>query len=240
MHDRKIPFLIGVFLCAIFLLLGTIGSVVFGPSLLRWNDAANWPRVPAEILSGEIVSRNAARGGRTVRPHFTWTYEFGGTRHTGEGFGVARVSTNDRAAAEAILARYPVGSRAAVLVNPADPADSILERDPISHLIVLFVPPFFVLLGLIGSFFTLTGWLGWYGEKTRHPFGRFVRAAFGIFLRPPVMMSFVVIVFAIACGGLVWWSVAKGNVIGYILAAFLAYGLWQAARYKPSRGRRRR
>lgn len=240
MQDRKIPFLIGVFLCSLCLLLGTIGCVVVGPELLRWRDAAAWPRVPAEILSGEIVFVNSVRGGRTVRPRFTWSYEAGGTRHTGEGFDVAGVSMSDPAFAEARLAQYPVGSRTEVLVNPADPAESILQREPASHLIVLFVPPFFLLLGLIGSFFTLTARLGWYGEKTRHPFGRFVRAAFAVFLRPAVMMTFVVLVFVLVGGGLVWWSIAKDNVIGHLLAAFLAYGLWQAARYKPGRGRRRR
>ena len=240
MNPRNLPFFVGCFLSGIALLLGVIGSVAFGPKLLRWRDAGAWLQMPGEILSGEIVSTNSARGGRTVRPHFTWTYEAGGKRQTGEGYGIAHVSTTDLGHAEASLAKYPVGAPITVLVNPDDPTDSILEREPASHLVVLFVPPLFIVLGLIGSFFTLTGRLGWYGEKTRNPFGRFVRAAFAVFLRPAVMMTCVVLVFVLVCGGLVWWSIAKGNVIGHVLAAFLAYGLWQASRHKPGRGRRRR
>ena len=224
-----------------FLLLGAIGTVVFGPRLLRWQEAASWPRVPGEIVSAEVISVNAARGGRTVRPHFRWSYEAGGSVRQGEGFGLTRVSTTNLAFAEAKVAKYPPGSRVEVLVNPADPADSILERDPATHLIVLFVPPCFVILGLIGGFFTVTGGRGWYRENTRHPFGRMMRAAFGVFLRPAVMKSFVVIVFALVCGGLVWWSVAKGNLVGIIVAIVFAYGLWQAMRAKPgSRSRKGR
>jgi len=239
MNPRNLPFFVGCFLSGIALLLGLIGAYAFGPKLLRWQDAASWQPVPGEIVSGEIVSANAAHGGRTVRPHFTWTYEAGGSPRKGEGYGIARVTTSDRASVEATLAKYPVGARVEVLVNPADPDDSILERDPLSHLIVLFVPPVFVILGLIGAFFTLTGRLGWYRENTRNPFGRFVRAAFAVFLRPAVMKSFVVMVFALVCGGLVWWSVAKGNVIGIIVALVFAYGLWQAMRTSPRRRPRR-
>lgn len=239
MNPRKLPLYVGCFLSGLFLLLGLIGTYAFGPKLLRWQDAASWQRVPGVIVSGEIVSANAARGGRTVRPHFKWTYEAGGSRREGEGYGIARVTTSDLAEVEATLAKYPAGTRVEVLVNPDDPDDSILERDPIPHLVVLFVPPFFVLLGLIGAFFTLTGWLGWYRENTRNPFGKLARAGLSVFLRPAVMKTFVVMVFALTCAGLVWWSVAKGNVIGIVIAIFFAYGLWQAMRTKPGRRARR-
>lgn len=239
MNPRKLPLFVGCFLSGLFLLVGLIGTYAFGPKLLRWQDAASWQYVPGEIVSGEIISANAARGGRTVRPHFTWTYEAGGSARKGEGYGIARVTTSDLAAVEATLAKYPVGARVEVLVNPDDPDDSILERDPISHLVVLFVPPFFALLGLIGAFFTLTGWLGWYRENTRNLFGRLVRAGFEVFLRPAVMKTFVVMAFVLVCGGLVWWSVAKGNVIGIIVALVFAYGLWQAMRTNPRRRARR-
>jgi hypothetical protein len=239
MHSRHLPLFVGWFLSGMFLLLGAIGTIVFGPRLLRWQDAASWPRVPGEIVSAEVVSVNAARGGRTVRPHFVWTYEAGGSMRRGEGFGLTRASTTNLAFAEAKVAQYPPGSRVEVLVNPADPGDSILERDPAAHLIVLFVPPFFVILGLIGTFFTFTGGRGWYRNGTRHPFGRMMRAALAVFLRPAVMKGFVGTVFALVCGGLVWWSVAKGNVIGIALAIFIAYGLWQATRAKPGRRKKR-
>jgi hypothetical protein len=239
MNPRKLPLYVGCFLSGLFLLVGLIGTYAFGPKLLRWQGAASWLRVPGEIVSGEIISANAARGGRTVRPHFTWNYEAVGSARKGEGYGIARVTTSDLAAVEATLARYPVGARVELLVNPDDPDDSILERDPILHLVVLFVPPFFVLLGLIGAFFTLTGWLGWYQENTRNPFGRLVRAGFEVFLRPAVMKTFVVMAFALVCGGLVWWSVAKGNVIGVIVALIFAYGLRQAMRTNPRRRARR-
>lgn len=239
MNPARLPLFLGCFLSGVFLLVGLIGTYAFGPKFLRWHDAASWTRVPGEILSGEIITTNAARSRPTVRPHFKWAYEAGGSRREAEGYGIARVTTSDLAAVKATLARFPPGARVEVLVNPADPADSILERDPISHLIVLFVPHFFVLLGLIGAFFTLTGWLGWYRANTRNPFGRLARAGLSVFLRPAVMKSFVVMVFALVCAGLVWWSVAKGNVIGIIVALVFAYGLWQAMRPKPGRRRKR-
>jgi hypothetical protein len=66
-----------------------------------------------------------------------------------------------------------------------------------------------------------------------------IRAVFAIFLRPAVMKTFVVMVFALVCGALVWWSVAEGNHLGTALAGILAYGLWQAIRTNPRRRARR-
>jgi len=228
--SRNLPSILGWFLGGIFLLLGLIGTSVFGPNLLRWYQSASWEQVPGEIVSGELVSTNSARGGRTVRPHFVWTYEAAGSRRTGEGLGIARISTNDLAYAEEKLAQFPAGNSIEVLVNPRDPDDSILEREPVSHLVVLFVPPFFVLLGMIGLFFTFTAHLGWYRSDTQNFFGKFIRALFAFLLIPTVMKCFVISAFALVCLALALWSFTNGNSLGVILALVLAFGLWQAMR----------
>lgn len=232
MAPHRFPFLVGLFLTSIFLLVGIAGSAFTVPKLLRWRDAANWTRTPATILSGEIRSVNSFRGGKTVRPHFTWAYEWEGKARTGEGFGVAEITDSNLGRAEEVIARHPPGSLITILVNPARPDESVVSREPLARLAVLLVPPAFAVLGVLGLFFSVTGQAGWYATGTRNPFGRLLRRGMEGFLKPPVLVSFVVGTFSLIMAGLVWWSIAGKQITGVVIALILGYGLWQATRQK--------
>lgn len=230
MSPHRLPFLVGLFLSSVFLLVGIAGSAFTAPLLLRWRDAAHWTKTPARVLSAEIRSVNSFRGGKTVRPHLTWTYEWEGEARTGEGFGVAEVTTSNLGHAEEVIARHPPGSLVTILVNPTRPGESLLSREPFTRLAVLLVPPAFAALGLVGLFFSFTARAGWYARGTKNSFGRLVRRIMEGFLNPPVLISFVVGAFALIITGLVWWSIATQQITGVVIALILGYGLWQATR----------
>ena len=238
MSSHRFPLLVGLFLSGVSLLVGVAGCAFTIPHLLRWKDAADWTPTPAIVVSAEIRATNSFRGGKTVRPHLAWNYDWEGVSRNGEGFGIAAISSSNFARAEEVLARYPPGSSITILVNPDRPDESLVSREPISQLAILFLPPAFVTLGLLGLFFSLTGQAGWYVKGTRHPLGRIIRTAFETFLKPPILFSFVITTFVLIMVGLIWWSIATKQITGVVIALILGYGLWQATR--RNRGSRSR
>jgi hypothetical protein len=236
---RKRPFAfpvkVGAFLSLIALVTGIAGCFMSIPLLLQWRDSVNWDKAPGEILTGGVIYTNHIGGGRSVRPHFTWKYEIDGRTLEGEGYGITEVSTTVGRPVRSIVEAYPPGKKVEVLVNPADPGQSALERETPGRLIALFVPPFFLLMGLAGAFFTVTGWLGWYAEGTRNPVGRAGRWIIAFLIRPRVIMAMLVGACALAMGALILHTMRTGNFAGVLFAVFLAWCLLRVAKVVKSR-----
>jgi hypothetical protein len=60
-------------------------------------------------------------------PVIVYDYVVGGTAYRGRRVAYNAGSKDERAIAEAIVARYPVGRRVRVLFNPGDSADAYRE-----------------------------------------------------------------------------------------------------------------
>ena len=105
-------------------------------------------------------------------------------------------------------------------------------------MLLYFLPLLFVFIGLAGGFFTFTGWLGWYRQNTRNPFGRMMRGLLQFLLRPKILMSLLFTSVAGICAGLVWWSIANRNLVGIAFAGGVAWSFWRALSFRKKRGRR--
>jgi hypothetical protein len=224
---------VGTFLSGIFTLLGLFGTFAFFPTMRIWADAADWPTTEAEITGSRINWGQRARGGR---PEFTFNYTWQGRAYTAQGYDlIGAYFRGTTGGPSDVLKAHPVGSRVPVLVNPAQPGQAVLTRGGFGSVVVLFVPPFFLLLGLIGTFFTVISGLGWLNENTRNPLGRAIRA--GWFLQEKVLKPFFFVVVGGVILGVAALGVSEGNFLLVGLAGFIVWGVWNAARPRKAQQR---
>ncbi len=135
-------------IAAISALIGTMGGlcaiglpvlVVIGLSLYLYHrytkskaareTAQSWPATSGTILTSTFHVRRTGRS-RSEIPVVVYQYEVGGkmfqsqTIKAGEKFFRVQVTGQARAT----VARYPVGASVTVYYDPANPAESALER----------------------------------------------------------------------------------------------------------------
>src|SRR5438552_3616973 len=82
---------IGALFSGMFLLVGGFGCLAFGPTLIRWFDAADWPTTTAEIIDS---NRATLIQSLQARPEFTYRYTWKGELHTAHGFDLFEVYSN--------------------------------------------------------------------------------------------------------------------------------------------------
>lgn len=109
-----------------FLLLSII------PSVMEWRQMQGWPQVDAQLHSAELVS---SRGddSTTYRVDARYSYEYGGQYYENERVGIMEGSDNIGDFHQIVAARLEEALRAGTpvpaWVNPANPADAVLNRD---------------------------------------------------------------------------------------------------------------
>jgi hypothetical protein len=96
------------------------------------RESLDWPSVQGEILQSGIDEQidrttTTGRGGRTYQPVIRYRYRVGGTDFEGQRVALGEYATADRADAEVVVQRYPVGGRVPVHHRPDAPATAVLE-----------------------------------------------------------------------------------------------------------------
>jgi hypothetical protein len=109
-------------------LVGLILAVVGGAILKSWLASSHWRRVPATILTSEVLNRLGEEGTQFYAPAVTYAFAAGGGMVTGQRIAFAERLYTTAAAARRMAERYPVG----VIVTAYYPADqpdqAVLER----------------------------------------------------------------------------------------------------------------
>jgi hypothetical protein len=114
------------------LILGGIGYFLYKrnqQSTALRQAAQSWPGTTGTVLMSSVQSKQSGRSHSTY-PVVVYQYEVSGKTHqsqivrAGEQYLSARISGQ----AQATVARYPIGARVTVYYNPANPAESALER----------------------------------------------------------------------------------------------------------------
>jgi hypothetical protein len=153
----------------------------------RAQRAARWPATPGRIERSNretrpIASTFKARNVGNV-PDIEYSYNVGGVDHRSTAIAVADIGA-DPAAIDAALDRYPVGRSVLVYFNPANPSETLLERDaPLRPSTLYLGAGFTFLLGLAIVFaFTSIGdildWLQpYFPPGAQLPFVLFFAAA---------------------------------------------------------------
>ena len=122
-------------LCAIILpviILIALGFFLYRRSKMR--DAAkqaaqNWASTMGTVTMSTIQVRRSGRS-RSEVPVVVYQYQVGGNSYTGQTIKAGEQFFNVRVMGDAIatMNRYPVGAQVMVYYNPANPAESALER----------------------------------------------------------------------------------------------------------------
>ena len=146
-------------LIAAALRFGGIVAMIGGVFGYRSNSRiATWSRTRGLIVKSELTTDfTSPRDGTRIelfRPDIAYRYAVDGREHESDRIEVSRLSSSDRAKAEATCARYPVGLEIDLSYNPRAEEQSIIEFDPKAVKTILFVS-FGMGLGLIAFSFIL-------------------------------------------------------------------------------------
>lgn len=93
------------------------------------QSAQNWPSAMGMVLMSSVQSRRTGRSHSTY-PVVVYQYEVGGRSYQSQTIKAGEQFINVRVfgQAQATVARYPIGLNVTVYYNPANPAESALER----------------------------------------------------------------------------------------------------------------
>lgn len=151
-----------------FLGMGLLFEVLVLQSLHENILVHRWTRTPCEILTSQVETLEDGR----FRFDLLYAWKVGGRQYRGTRLDFQTSTRDSFGEAQADAARYPAGTRATCLVDPANPSLAVLEApSPWGALIALF-PLIFVAVGLGGLVFV---WRG--GRPKLKPDGTPVQAA---------------------------------------------------------------
>jgi hypothetical protein len=91
--------------------------------------AQSWASTMGTVLMSTIQIKRTSRS-RSEIPVVVYQYQVNGTAYQGQTIKAGEQFFNVRVMgqAQATIARYPVGAQVMVYYNPANPAESVLER----------------------------------------------------------------------------------------------------------------
>jgi hypothetical protein len=117
----------GMFFVVVGLIFIAGGAVLQLRARARGAKAQAWPTTAGVVIASEVVTR--AMGNSTVLiPVVTYRYEVAGAALESMGLRLgAPQFFNSKPKAEALAARYPVGSQVTVHYDPAAPATAALD-----------------------------------------------------------------------------------------------------------------
>jgi len=150
------PGAVGKLFITFFFLIFFVAGTLFTVLVLRgaWRDAQvrSWPAVPCTITRSEVAIRDGSESPYVWQGGYAYVY--GGHQYVGHDYQRGYGGSGNYADAERLARKYPVGGSSVCLVNPADPAQSVLEaKSPWVARLGLF-SLIFVAIGVIGIWAT--------------------------------------------------------------------------------------
>ena len=114
------------------LILGGIGYFIYKrsqQSSVARQVAQSWPSTSGTVLMSSVQSRQSGRSHSTY-PVVVYQYAVNGRTYQNQTIKAGEQFMNVRimGQAQATVARYPIGANVTVYYNPANPAESALER----------------------------------------------------------------------------------------------------------------
>jgi hypothetical protein len=107
-------------------------------NLVLSEASATWPSITGRIVATS-VNRNVARWrntdtytdqeNTTFEPKVDYSYVIGGREYAGTRISFARIHFARESKANAVVAKYLVGTSTVVAYDPEDPQNSVLDRD---------------------------------------------------------------------------------------------------------------
>lgn len=125
-----VPLCIGGVVIAVFALVGVIVYRNIQRNRTAQNAALSWPDTPGVILASNVVWQRGANSTSYQNAVVMYEYKVSGQTVRGQKIhaGEQLLKVSQPGSAQTIVSHYPVGAAVTVVYNPADPADSALER----------------------------------------------------------------------------------------------------------------
>jgi hypothetical protein len=154
--------------CAVFVVVGVALAIpVLVRPLTKVVAAQHWTGATCEIVSSSLRTHSSSDG-TTYSVDVTYRYVVGTRVYTSNRYQFVSASTSGGARQAAIVARLRPGSRTPCWVDPANPADAVIERGLTIESILMLLPLLFVAGGAAGMYVVASG---------RGPFGRTTTAS---------------------------------------------------------------
>jgi len=139
-----IPIVLGV----VFTLVGGGLFIALGVlPVLRLADARGWQATPCTIVSSSVRS-HASDDGTTYSVDILYEYESLGRTWRSNRYDFVGGSSSGYDGKQAVVDRYPAGSTSTCWVDPDDPSQAVLDRDPSVRYLIGLIPLIFLVPGL--------------------------------------------------------------------------------------------
>jgi hypothetical protein len=139
-----IPVVLGV----VFTLVGGALFVTLGVlPVARLLDARDWLPTPCTVISSSVRS-HASDDGTTYSIDILYEYEAAGRSWRSNRYDFVGGSSSGHSGKREVVDRYPEGSTATCFVDPDDPSQAVLNREPSVRYLVGLFPLLFLLPGL--------------------------------------------------------------------------------------------
>jgi Protein of unknown function (DUF3592) len=147
-----------IFFFGVFLLAGLGFSSFFLRGAWRAVEARSWTETPCTLLESAVRSHSSSDGGDTYSIAVVYTYLAGGREQRSERYNFLGGSSSAHDSKAEWVTAHPAGTRTVCWVNPADPAEAVLDRGLSWEYLVVLIPGLFVAVGLGGSLWAFSAW----------------------------------------------------------------------------------
>ncbi|MCU0857222.1 MAG: DUF3592 domain-containing protein [Pontiellaceae bacterium] len=120
---------------------------LFVTPLQKMHAAKTWDSMPATVVSSEVKSHSDSDG-TTYSIHIAYRYEINGAEYAGDRYNFIGGSSSGYERKAEVVRRYPPGQVFTLYVNPANPSESVIDREPSLLLLLGLIPAVFSLAGI--------------------------------------------------------------------------------------------
>lgn len=134
---------------AVFLLVGLGFLLIFALPAIKVVKARFWPAVECEILASSVAT-HSGDDGATYSVEVTYRYAVDGVEYTASRYRFLGGSSSGRKGKQRVVDALQPGTVTTCWVDPEDPTQAVLDRNPSWHYAFALFPLVFVVLGAVG------------------------------------------------------------------------------------------
>ena len=102
--------------------------------LIQIYRASDWIEIPCVVTHSEVEVHPSSEGGPTYSIDIRYRFSFDGEDYEGTRYNFSVGSSSGRERKAAVVREHPVGSDQICYVDPKNPAESVLSREPGAYL----------------------------------------------------------------------------------------------------------
>ncbi len=159
LHLHSKPGCFVVFFGLLFVVAGVTSYFLILIPLWQVYQTSGWVKIPCTIVSSHVASHRGDNGRATYSVAIEYDYTYREQSYRGDRYSCMVGASGGREEKEQVVRQYPPGSQQDCFVNPANPRESMLNRDFVDEMSYGLLPLVFALVGLIGMGLSIRTWL---------------------------------------------------------------------------------